>query len=94
MDTSPPTVQYNESDCREMRVISTSTHLLAVLFAQTIISIISLPLLIVAIRDVLRIALIHFNTKLIIIVYIGGLMVHSLSRRKSMYIHLVFTKIY
>ncbi|KAK6752365.1 hypothetical protein RB195_003656 [Necator americanus] len=80
MDTSPPTVQYNESDCREMRVISTSTHLLAVLFAQTIISIISLPLLIIAIRDVLRIALIHFNTKLIIIVYIGGLMVHSLSR--------------
>ncbi|EYC43729.1 hypothetical protein Y032_0482g2273 [Ancylostoma ceylanicum] len=74
------TFRCTEDDDQIMRAISTSPTLLSVLFIQATLSIIAQPLLVLAIRNIFRMSLIHRNTKIILIVYLTAIMVHSMSR--------------
>ncbi|KJH51774.1 hypothetical protein DICVIV_02086 [Dictyocaulus viviparus] len=67
-------------NCDLMMAISKSPVLLSMLFIQTTTSIITIPLLLITIRNVSSMNLIHYNTKIILLVFLIALMTQSTSR--------------
>uniref|UniRef100_A0A0K0D5F3 G_PROTEIN_RECEP_F1_2 domain-containing protein n=1 Tax=Angiostrongylus cantonensis TaxID=6313 RepID=A0A0K0D5F3_ANGCA len=67
-------------NCDLMQTVSTSPVLLSVLFIQTTISLVSLPLLLITIRIVIGMNLIHHNTKTVLFVFLLALILQSTSR--------------